>query len=93
MEIGVLRHGLERTAVREIAMDKRNRRTRIVRAVLDYQDDETDRGYHHYGARDGDDDDDDDDDPDEALRRLSGSISRPSRLFAQEMAVIVAETL
>mmetsp|Transcript_807 Transcript_807/g.1653 ORF Transcript_807/g.1653 Transcript_807/m.1653 type:complete len:275 (-) Transcript_807:116-940(-) len=89
MQIGLLRHGLERTAVRTIATDKRNRRAHIVRAVLDWQDDEEEEtncsGYHHHHAHN--------DESDNAVRRLSASISRPSRLFAREMAAVVAESL
>lgn len=74
MRIGTGRHGLERAAVREIAVDRRHRRRAIVDTVLDVQE--------CLGRYD-----------DEAFRRRSRAISRPSRRFAREVAMAVAATL
>lgn len=65
MTVGVSRLGLERVCIREISMDRSNRRAHVVDAVLDAQDQHA---------------------QDEVLRQISLRISRPSRLFAHEVA-------
>ena len=78
MRVGVSRHGMERSAVREIHLDKRQRRRAVVQAVLDAQDS---LAYRYSDAAD------------DVLRHVSAAWTRPSRLFAREMAAVVAETL
>ena len=70
MEVSTSRIGLERICIREMAQDKYARRAHVVDAVLEVQDSLV------YGSRDGD----------ELMRSAAMTISRASRLFAQELA-------
>ena len=69
MQISCSRHGLERMCIRNLAMEKRQRKQHLVDAVLDLQDSLA---------------------SDEVIRKMSLSISRPSRLFAQQVAAAQA---
>jgi len=68
--------GLERMAARQIAKDKPKRRHRLLRAILKLQS-------KHTSVCDQVNE--------EALRSVCERISRPSRLFAQHLAQVVAE--
>lgn len=77
MEVSVSRIGLERVCIREMAKDKYARRAHVVDAVLEVQDSLLP------GARGGD----------EIMREAAIAISRPSRLFARELAKAQAANL
>lgn len=69
MQVAVSRTGLDRSSIREIALERHQRRQHIAHVVMEMQESLVYR-----------------EDLDQVIRKASEAISRPSRLFAREIA-------